>query len=127
MASLGSGSGGGGSSFSGNGGGTNGQPGVDPGQFPDFGQTGQFPDFSDEFTGMAIGVIIALICVLFVVALIVWIVSVIARGGLIAGVDTIESGAISSFYTSMECWLAASRLAAWYQPVCPPYLVWCWW
>lgn len=83
LASLGSGSfpgGGGGGGGNGNG---NGQP---------FGEPGQFPEFGEEIAGLAIGAIIALLCVVFIVAIALWVVSTIARGGLIAGVDSIESG-----------------------------------
>lgn len=65
-----------------------------------FGQPGQFPQFEDELTGLAVGVIIALVCVAIVIGLILWAISTIARGGLIAGVDTIDSGGKSSFSQS---------------------------
>ena len=83
--SFGSGGGGGGA---GGGSGSN-QP---------FGDIGQAPEFEQIFAGAAIaGVIIALICVIMVVFFIFWAISTIARGGLIAGVDDIESGEKSSF------------------------------
>lgn len=86
LASLASGSfpsGGGGG-----GGNGNGQP---------FGEPGQIPEFREEIAGLAIGVIIALVCVVIIIGLVLWVISTIARGGLIAGVDTIESGEKSSF------------------------------
>lgn len=83
LASLGSGSFG-----SGGGGNGNGQP---------FGGQGQFPEFSEEIAGLAVGLIVALVCLALIVGIVLWVVSTIARGGLIAGVDTIESGQKSSF------------------------------
>lgn len=58
---------------------------------------GQFQDFQAEFTGLAVGAIIAIACVLFFIALALWAISTIARGGLIAGVDSIESGEKTGF------------------------------
>jgi len=50
------------------------------------------------FAGMAVlGVVIALICVALLVGFVFWAISSIARGGLIASVDDIESGEKSSF------------------------------
>lgn len=43
------------------------------------------------------GFIIAVACLLFVVAIILWVVSVIARGGLIAGVQQVEDEGATSF------------------------------
>ena len=83
LVALGSGSGGGGG-----GGNGNGQP---------FGEPGQFPEFGGEIAGLVVGLIIALVCVALIVGIALWVVSTIARGGLIAGVDTIESGEKSSF------------------------------
>ncbi|HSM56006.1 MAG TPA: hypothetical protein VK879_07615 [Candidatus Sulfomarinibacteraceae bacterium] len=91
LAALGSGSiagGGGGGGGGGSNGSGNGQP---------FTQPGQFPDFSAEIGGLAVGVILALICVALFVGILLWAISAIARGGLIASVDTIESGGKSSF------------------------------
>lgn len=86
LAALGSGGGGaGGGGGGGNGGGSG------------SGAPGQLPDFSDEFAALAVGVIIALICLALLVGLLLWAISTIARGGLIAGVDAIESGEKSSF------------------------------
>ena len=72
------------------------------------GETGQFPEFGDEIAGLAIGLIAALICVLLVVAIVFWAISTIARGGLIAGVDGIESGKKSSF---RQAWSAGWQKA----------------
>lgn len=44
------------------------------------------------FVGLAAGVILVIICVLLIVSIIVWVISTIARGGLIASVNTIEAG-----------------------------------
>ena len=80
LASLGSGSfGGGGGASNGNG---NGQP---------------FPELGDEIAALAVGLILALVCVLLIVGIVLWAISTIARGGLIASVDSIESGEKSSF------------------------------
>ncbi|MFW6070323.1 MAG: DUF7544 domain-containing protein [bacterium] len=96
LASLGSGtiSGGGGGGGGGNGNG-NGQPFADP---------GQFPDFSAEIAGLAVGVILVLMCLAIFVGLLLWAISTVARGGLVASVDTIESGGKSSF---TDGWRAA--------------------
>jgi hypothetical protein len=85
LASLGSGAftGGGG------GGGGGGQGGN--------GQPGQFPEFSDEIAGLAVGAVVALACVALLVGILFWVISTIARGGLITSVDTVESGGKSSF------------------------------
>ena len=87
LVALGSGSGGGG----GGGGNGNGQPFGEPGQFE------QFSEFGAEIASLAAGLIIVLVCVGLIVAIAFWVVSTIARGGLIAGVDTVESGETSSF------------------------------
>jgi hypothetical protein len=84
----------GGGSFGGSGGGGGG--GSSSGQ-PPFGEPGQFPDFGGEIAGLAVGLIIALVCVVLFVGIVLWAISTIARGGLIAGVDAIESGEKSSF------------------------------
>lgn len=78
----------GGGSFGGSGGGGGGSGS---------GQPGQFPQLEEEFAALAVGLVIAVICVVLFVGLILWAISTIARGGLIAGVDTIESGQKSSF------------------------------
>lgn len=62
-------------------------------------QTGQF----EPWMGLAAGAMIALIGFFLVIGLLVWAVSTVARGGLIAGVDTHERGGISSFGVA---WLA---------------------
>ncbi len=62
-----------------------------------FGEPGQFTEFGDAIAGLALGLIIALVCVAVIVGIALWIVSTIARGGVIAGVDTIESDKKSSF------------------------------
>lgn len=76
---------------SGGGGNGNGQP---------FGEPGQFSQFGDAIAGLAIAGIIALVCVALLIGIVLWAISTIARGGLIAGVDTIESGEKSSFSQS---------------------------
>ena len=80
LASLGSGS------FGGGGGASNGNGNAQP-----------FPELGDEIAALAVGLILALVCVLFIVGIVLWAISTIARGGLIASVDSIESGEKSSF------------------------------
>ena len=80
LAALGSGSFGGG----GGGGGAN-----------DGGGSGQPID--DEIVGLVIGASIAFFCVILLIGIVIWVISTIARGGLIASVDAIESGEKSSF------------------------------
>lgn len=58
---------------------------------------GQFPEFGEEIAGLAIGAIVLLACLALFVGLLFWAISTIARGGLIASVDAIESGQKSSF------------------------------
>ncbi len=82
LASLGSGS------FSGSG-----SPGGGGGN----GNGGRLSDVDGEILGLAIGLAIALICVALVIGVALWVVSTVARGGLIASVDTVESGGKSSF------------------------------
>jgi len=67
---------------------------------------GQFPDFGDEFAALAVGAIVTLVCVAIVVGLVLWVISTIARGGLIASVDSVESGQKSSF---RQAWGAGWR------------------
>lgn len=80
LASLGSGggSGGGGSSGMDNSRG--------PGGFPDF-------DISPEIGGL----IIALVCVALIIALVFWVLSIISRGALIAGVQQVEDEGKTTF------------------------------
>jgi hypothetical protein len=83
LAALGSGS------FGGGGGGGRGS-----------GDLGQFPELEDGIAALAAGLIVALVCVVLFVGIVLWAVSTIARGGLIASVDSIESGEKSSFRKS---------------------------
>jgi len=87
LVALGSGSSGGGGGGGGGGDGER-QPMVEP---------GQFPELTGEIAGLAAGVVVTLACVALMVGIAFWVVSTVARGGLIAGVDTIESGGQSSF------------------------------
>lgn len=104
LAALGGGSfpgggGGGGGGASGNG---NGQP---------FGDPGQLPDIGAEVAGLAVGAVILLLCVVVLVGIGLWAVSTIARGGLIASVDSIETGEKSSFGRAWSAgWQKAWRL-----------------
>jgi hypothetical protein len=63
-----------------------------------------FPEMSDEIAALAVGVVLVLICVAGIIGIVLWAISTIARGGLIAGVDAVESGEESSFGQS---WSAA--------------------
>ena len=80
LAALGSGS------FGGGGGGGGGN-----------GDSGQFPEVEAEIAALAAGLIVALVCVVLIVGIVLWAISTIARGGLIASVDSIESGEKSGF------------------------------
>jgi hypothetical protein len=98
LASLGSGGGGGGGSnaYTGNGGDFNidkWTQGIPPG------------DFLPAVSGI-IGIIIAVICVLFIIFIALWVVSVIARGGLIAGVQQVEDEGSTTFRTA---WVAGRK------------------
>ena len=53
-----------------------------------------------------IGIIIAVICVLFIIFIALWVVSVIARGGLIAGVQQVEDEGSTTFRTA---WVAGRK------------------
>lgn len=55
-------------------------------------QTWQF----EAWMGAAAAAIVGLICIAFVVFILLWIVAQVSRGGMIAGVDAIEEGRISS-------------------------------
>jgi hypothetical protein len=52
---------------------------------------------SPEFWAAISGIILALVCLGFLIAIVVWVVSIIARGGLIAGVQQIEDEGTTSF------------------------------
>ena len=79
--------GGGTSSLNGGGGGGNGGGG---------GTSGQVPDLTGG-DALAIGLVIGVVLVAIVIGLALWAISTVARGGLVAGVDTIEDGGTSSF------------------------------
>lgn len=51
----------------------------------------------DEFFAAVTAVIIAIICILLIIVIIIWVVSVIARGGLIASVQQIEDEGTTTF------------------------------
>lgn len=51
----------------------------------------------DEFAALAAGVVLVLVCVAVAVGIVFWAISSIARGGLIASVNDLESGQESSF------------------------------
>ena len=74
------------------------------GQMPSLGQF-------DAWMGVAVFAAIALLGMLLVVALLFWVVSQIAQGGLIAGVNRIEAGEDSSFGTAWQAgWQRALTL-----------------
>ncbi len=93
LASLGSGSSGGGGG--GGGGSNNGS-----------GDLGQITGIEEEFAALAVGVIVFLVCVLILVGLVLWAISTVARGGLIASVVSIESGEKSSFGAAWSAGMA---------------------
>jgi hypothetical protein len=71
-----------------------------------FGEPGQFTEFGEAIAALAVGLIIALVCVALIVGIVLWVISTIARGGVIAGVDTIESDKKSSF---SQAWRAGRQ------------------
>lgn len=82
--------------FTGSGGGGGDGGNVDTGLW----DPGQFSEYGDEIAAFAAGavlVVIALACVGLLIGIVLWIVSTVARGGLIASVDSIEDGEKSSF------------------------------
>ncbi|MGB3712906.1 MAG: hypothetical protein WA996_00595 [Candidatus Promineifilaceae bacterium] len=64
------------------------------------GGKGNGAPLEDEIAAWAVGLIVALACVALIVVIVFWAISTIARGGLIASVDSIESGEKSSFRQS---------------------------
>lgn len=79
-----------------------------PSQFPEIPQIPQLPQQPFElpavppFRGFALpalslGLILALVAIVVLLGLAVWVVSTIARGGLVHGVDSVEGGGTSSF------------------------------
>ncbi len=96
LAALGSGAGGGGGG--GGGGGDN-------------GQSGAFAPMSGEMTALVIAMIVAVVCVALLIGLAFFVISAVARGGLIAGVNDEESGIKSSFGQAWRAgWQKAGRL-----------------
>jgi hypothetical protein len=77
-------------SSSGGGGGGNGNE-------TSFGELEQLTDFQEEIAGLAVGFFIGIACLALFIGILLWAVSTIARGGMIASVDSIESGEKSSF------------------------------
>lgn len=75
--------------FPGSGGGGGGDTG--------FGDPGQFSEFGDEIAAFAVGVVVVLICVGLFIGIVLWVISTVARGGLIASVNSTEAGEKSSF------------------------------
>ena len=61
---------------------------------------GNAAPFEDEFAVWAAGLIVGVGCLVLIVGIILWAISTIARGGLIASVDDIESGEKSGFRKS---------------------------
>ena len=61
-----------------------------------------FPELGGEFAALALGLIIALVGMALIIGIVLWAVSTIARGGLSAGVETIEDGESSSFGQSWK-------------------------
>ncbi len=69
---------------------------------------GQFSELGDEIAAFALAAVFGLVCVALLVGIVLWVVSTIARGGLIASVDGIESGEKSGF---RQAWGAGWRKA----------------
>lgn len=63
-------------------------------------------DSAQEFFALMGGLIVGLICLFLIVAIALWVVSVIARGGLIAGVQQVEEEETTSF---RKAWSAGVR------------------
>jgi hypothetical protein len=61
------------------------------------GDISQLGEWGEEIAALAIGFVVALICIAVIAAVIFWIIGTVARGGLVAGVDDIESFGKSSF------------------------------
>ncbi len=72
------------------------------------GDLGQFLELGDEIVALVVGITIAIVCAFLFIVIGLWVISTIARGGLIASVDTIESGEKSSF---RQAWSAGWRKA----------------
>jgi hypothetical protein len=66
----------------------------------------QLGDSAEQFFGLLSGLILGLICLMLIVAIALWVVSVIARGGLIAGVQQVEEDGSTSFG---KAWSAGVR------------------
>jgi len=54
-------------------------------------------DSAEQFFALLSGLVLGLICLVLIVAIVLWVVSVIARGGLIAGVQQVEEEGSTSF------------------------------
>jgi hypothetical protein len=67
------------------------------GSFGGGGGNGNGAPLEEEISALAVGLIVALVCLVLIVGIVLWVISTIARGGLIASVDSIESGDKSSF------------------------------
>lgn len=91
IASLASGS------YSGGGSGSSGS-----GSSESFGGFEQLTEAQEAIAGMSIAFFLAIGCVVLFLAIVLWAISSIARGGMIASVDTIESGEKSSFTHSWK-------------------------
>ena len=63
-------------------------------------------DSAEQFFAVLSGLILVLICLALIVAIVLWVVSVIARGGLIAGVQQVEEEGSTSFG---KAWSAGVR------------------
>jgi len=66
----------------------------------------QLGDSAEQFFGLLSGLVLGLICLMLIVAIALWVVSVIARGGLIAGVQQVEEDGSTSFG---KAWSAGVR------------------
>jgi hypothetical protein len=63
-------------------------------------------DSAEQFFVALSGLILGLICLALIVAIVLWVISVIARGGLIAGVQQVEEEGSTSFG---KAWSAGAR------------------
>lgn len=66
----------------------------------------QFGDSGRELLGLVSGLLIGFICLVILIVIILWVISVIARGGLIAGVQQVEEQGSTSF---RKAWSGGGR------------------
>ena len=88
------------STYSGGGGGGGG------GSDQPLGNIEQYSDVQEFFTGLTAAAIIGFVCLALFIGILLWVVSTVARGGIIGSVDAIEDGGKSGF---TQAWSAGWR------------------